>query len=62
MSDEQIKNVEADRERVEQLIAGNRQLIEHVRDDRQREDAVARQAKQSLRRAQVRIRRAALGH
>lgn len=47
-------------ERTVEIVASSRELINRVRDDRSREDELARKAKVSLRRAQARIRRAAL--
>lgn len=61
MSVEQIREINADRQKIESLIDDNRKLIDAVRSDRQRETDVARAAHTSLRRAQARIRRAAYG-
>jgi hypothetical protein len=47
-------------ERTLEIVESSRELIDRVRDDRPREDERARKAKVTLRKAQARIRRAAL--
>jgi hypothetical protein len=59
MADETQTNGVRERERIDALIEESRTLVADIREDRPREEAAARRARISLKRAQRSIERAA---